>query len=344
MILAQESINYYSFAGILKIIKKIILFTLSIEMIGALILSVRFVPQYGMSGFYLGLFHSISAFCNAGFDLMSISGSGKYMSLTQYNNDPVVIYTIALLIIVGGLGFIVWQDLYNYKKNKSLFLHTKLVLLITGLLIVTGSVLFFIFESNNPATMGKLNLTGKINASVFHSVSTRTAGYNTVDLSGMNDISKLLTILFMFIGAAPGSTAGGIKVTTFGIILFAVISQIKGSNVIIVFKRRVAFTTASKALAIITLSASLVLVISTVILSIEDKPIISILYEVVSAFGTVGLTTGMTPGLHGVSKLLLILMMFIGRVGPVSFAMALTLKSHKNDSDIIYPGGRVIIR
>lgn len=343
MILAQESINYFSLEGIMHLIKRVVLVTLCIEATGALLLSTRFVPQYGLKGLYLGLFHSISAFCNAGFDLMSISGAGQFLSLTQYNNDPVVIYTIASLIIVGGLGFIVWKDLYDYRKTKSLMLHTKLVLTITTLLIVLGAILFYIFESGNPATMGTLNLAGKINASIFHSVTPRTAGYNTVDLNSMNDISKLLTIIFMFIGAAPGSTAGGIKVTTFGIILFAILSQLKGSEETVIFKRQVSFTIVSKALAIIGLSASLVMVFTTVIMSIENKPMINVLYEVTSAFGTVGLSTGLTPDLHTASKLLLIIMMFLGRVGPVTFALALTAKSHKNNTDIIYPEGKVIV-
>jgi trk system potassium uptake protein len=343
MILAQESINYFTFEGIMKLVKTVVLVTLSIEAAGALILSTRFVPQYGLEGLYLGVFHAISAFCNAGFDLMSISGAGKFISLTQYNNDPVVIYTVALLIIIGGLGFIVWKDLFDYRKTRSLMLHTKLVLAITAFLIFFGAIMFFVFESGNPATMGGLNTAGKINASIFQSVTPRTAGYNTVDINGLHETSKLLTVLLMFIGAAPGSTAGGIKVTTFGILLFAVISQIRGSDETIVFKRRVSFQTVSKALAILCLSASLILVVSIIMLVIEDKPMLSILLEATSAFGTVGLTTGLTPGLHTVSKLLLILMMFLGRVGPVSFALALAIRSHKNNSDIIYPEGRVIV-
>lgn len=343
MLLAQESINYFTFEGIMKLVKTVVLATLSIEAAGALILSTRFVPQYGMEGFYLGVFHSISSFCNAGFDLMSISGAGKFISLTQYNNDPVVIYTIALLIIIGGLGFIVWKDLYDYRKTRSLMLHTKLVLTITALLIAFGAILFYAFESGNPATMGGLDTAGKINASIFQSVTPRTAGYNTIDLNGMNEISKLLTVLLMFIGAAPGSTAGGIKVTTFGILLFAVISQIKGSDETIVFKRRVSFQTVSKALSILGLSASLVLIVTTIMNLIESKPMLDILFEATSAFGTVGLTTGLTPGLHTSSKLLLILLMFLGRVGPVSFALALAIRNHKNSSDILHPEGRVIV-
>lgn len=343
MVLAQESINYFSIAGIRQLVMKIVLVTLSIEFIGALLLSTSFVPQYGAKGFYLGFFHSVSAFCNAGFDLMSISGAGQFLSFIQYNNDPVVIYTVASLIVIGGLGFVVWKDLYEYRKTKYLMLHTKLVLIMTAILIVLGSILFFVFESQNPATMAKLNLAGKINASVFQSVTPRTAGFNTIDLNGMKDISKLLSIILMFIGAAPGSTGGGIKVTTFGILLFAILSQLKGSDEIVIFKRRVSFSTVSKALAIMGLSLMLVLVVSAIIQIIEDQPMINVLFETTSAFGTVGLTTGLTPGLHNISKLLLILLMYLGRVGPVSFALALATNSHKNDTDIIYPEGKVIV-
>jgi len=330
MVLAQESINYFSIAGIRQLVMKIVLVTLSIEFIGALLLSTSFVPQYGAKGFYLGFFHSVSAFCNAGFDLMSISGAGQFLSFIQYNNDPVVIYTVASLVVIGGLGFVVWKDLYEYRKSKYLMLHTKLVLIMTAILIVLGSILFFVFESQNPATMAKLNLAGKINASVFQSVTPRTAGFNTIDLNGMKDISKLLSIILMFIGAAPGS-------------IFAILSQLKGSDEIVIFKRRVSFSTVSKALAIMGLSLMLVLVVSAIIQTIEDQPMINVLFETTSAFGTVGLTTGLTTGLHNISKLLLILLMYLGRVGPVSFALALATNSHKNNTDIIYPEDKVIV-
>lgn len=343
MVLAQESISYFSISGIRQLIKKVVLVTLTVESAGALLLSSRFVPQYGVKGIYLGLFHSISAFCNAGFDLMSISGEGKFVSLVKYNNDPVVIYTITSLIVIGGLGFVVWKDLYEYRKTKYLILHTKLVIIMTAILIVLGSILFYVFESQNRATMGELDLAGKINASVFQSVTPRTAGFNTIDQNGMKDISKLLTVILMFIGAAPGSTGGGIKVTTFSILLFAILSQLKGSEEIILFKKRVSLSTVSKALAIMGLSLMLVLVFTVIIQVIEDQPIINVLFETTSAFGTVGLTTGLTPGLHDISKLLLILLMYLGRVGPVSFALAVASNSHKNDSDIIYPEGRVIV-
>jgi len=343
MVLAQESINHFSFEGVLRLIKKVVIVTFSIELIGAVLLSIRFIPQFGVKGLYLGLFHSISAFCNAGFDLMGIAGKGDFISLTQYNNDPIVIYTIAALIVIGGLGFLVWKDLYEHRQTKSLLLHTKVVLAITACLVFFGAVLFFIFECNNPATMGQLNLSGKINSAVFQSITPRTAGYNTLPLDGMNEISKFVTIILMFIGAAPGSTAGGIKVTTLGILLFAIISQIGGSDETIIFKYRVSSQIVNKALAITGFSAMLVLIITTIILGIENKPFLNVLYEVTSAFGTVGLSTGLTPDLHSVSKALLILTMFLGRVGPVTFAIALTLRSHKKDVDIIRPEGKIVV-
>lgn len=343
MVLAQESISHFSFEGVLRLVSRIVMVTFGVELFGCLLLSSRFVPQYGLRGFYLGFFHSVSAFCNAGFDLMGIAGKGDFISLTQYNNDPVVLFTIAGLIVFGGLGFVVWKDLFDYKKNKYLLLHTKIVLIITLLLIVLGAVLFLTFEYNNSATMGKLDFIGKVNSAIFQSITPRTAGFNSIDEGGMKEISRFLTVILMFIGAAPGSTAGGIKVTTFGVLLFAILSQIRGSDETILFHKRVPFSIVSKALAIAGFGMAIVLTVTTIVLAIENKPFLNVLFEVTSAFGTVGLSTGLTPTLHSASKLLLIFTMFLGRVGPVTFAIALTLRSRKNDVDIIHPEGKVIV-
>jgi trk system potassium uptake protein TrkH len=343
MILAQESMNHFSFEGILKLIKRVIFVTIAIEMAGAILLSLKFIPMFGLKGLYFGVFHSISSFCNAGFDLMGALGKGDFVSLTYFNNEPLILYTIGLLIVTGGLGFVVWKDLYELRNRNGLLLHTKVVLIMTTTLIVFGAVFFFVFEYNNPNTLGRLNLLEKINASVFQSITPRTAGYNSLPLNDMNDISKFFTIVLMFIGAAPGSTAGGIKVTTFGIIIFAILSQIGGNEDTIILKRRVPHYIVNKSLAITGLSITLVLSMSTIILAIENKPFLNVLYEVTSAFGTVGLTTGITPTLHTISKILLSLTMFLGRVGPVTFAIALTLKSHKTTTDIIYPEGKIIV-
>ena len=343
MILARESINHFSFEGVLRLIKYIIIFTFGIELLGTVLLSISLVPKFGLKGLYLSIFHSVSAFCNAGFDLMSIQGTGEYVSLTSFNNNPLVLYTIGLLFVIGGLGFLVWKDVFDYREHKGFFLHTKVVLVTTAALIITGSILIFVFEFGNPATMGQLNLSGKINAAVFQAITPRTAGFNSIPLNEMNEISKFTTIVLMFIGAAPGSTAGGIKVTTFGVIIFAVLSQIKGSDETIIFKRRVPSIIVFKALAITGLSAALIMIITTIILAVEGKPFLNVLYEVVSAFATVGLSTGITPSLHASSKLLLILTMFLGRVGPVTFAIALSLRANKKDADIIYPEGKIVV-
>lgn len=343
MLLAQESINHFSYEGILKLIRKVVLITFGIELLGTLLLSTRFVPMFGLKGFYLGLFHAVSAFSNAGFDLMGALGLGEYMSLVTFNNDPVVLYTIAVLIVIGGLGFLVWKDLYEFRHNKSLLLHTKVVLVATAFLILFGAVFFFAFESNNPDTMGKLNLFGKISSAFFQSITPRTAGFNSLPLNEMKDISKVATILLMFIGASPGSTGGGIKVTTFSVMLMAILSQIRGSEDTVIFKRRVPHYIVTKALAIAGLAAMWVITVTTIILAFEDIPFINVLYEVTSAFGTVGLSTGITPYLGDISKVLLIITMFLGRVGPLSFGIALTLRANRAKPDVVYPEGKIVV-
>jgi len=184
-ILAQESISDYNFNDVLDMIKTVVKITVTIELLGAIFLAVSFVPRFGANGIYMAVFHSISAFCNAGFDLI-----GGYRSLTQFNGDPFVIYTTAFLIMLGGLGFIVWKDLLGYRKHHTLYLHTKIVLIMTGSLIVFGTVFFFLSEYSNPETMGVLNLYEKFNAAFFHSVTTRTAGYNSLPLNDMSEVSK----------------------------------------------------------------------------------------------------------------------------------------------------------
>ncbi len=343
-ILAQESINFFSYSDVLKIIKKIVTVTLVFELIGALLLSSSFVPNFGAIGFYMGIFNSISAFCNAGFDITSAAVNGEFLSMTPFNNDPVIIYTLSVLIIIGGLGFSVWRDLYEFKRNKQLMFHTKLVLAITVFLLISGTLFFFVNEFSNPKTMGTMSFIEKINASVFQSTAARTAGYNSINLGEMKEMSKVLTIFLMFVGAAPGSTGGGVKITTFGVLIMAVFSQVRGSDSIVLFKNRINQQTVNKALAVTGISMMLVMVIATTIVSVQSNfSFIDILYETVSAFGTVGLSLGATPMLNNISKVLIILTMFLGRVGPLSFFIALTLKQSKRTSDIVYPEAKILI-
>ncbi len=342
MLLARESLSHFSFSESMSIVKKVIFLSLSIELAGAAVLSIRFIPSFGLKGIYISVFHSISAFCNAGFDLMGISGKGNYVSLSGISNDPLLIYTFSFLIIAGGLGFLVWNNIFNYRKTRVLLLNTQLVLIITIFLIVFGAVLFFVFEMNNENTIGKMTLIEKINTSVFHSISPRTAGFNIIDLGATKDITKVLNILLMFIGAAPGSTAGGIKVTTIGILFMAVVSEIAGQPETVILKKRVTYASIIKSLTVIMLAFSLITIVSSLLLIIENKPYLQVLFETTSAFGTVGLSTGLTPSLHVLSKILLIVTMFLGRVGLLTFAISLSLKNNK-DRNSIYPEGKVVV-
>ena len=337
-ILAQESISDYNFSDVLQMIRSVIRITFGFEFAGAVLLSFSFVPLYGLRGFYLAAFHSVSAFCNAGFDLF-----GNYRSLTEFNDSPLVLYTISFLIITGGLGFIVWKDLYDFRKTRTLYLHTKLVLIISLSLIMIGTVYFYFAEGSNPATMGNLSAVEKVNASVFQSVTSRTAGYNSIPTGEMREMSLVITILLMFIGAAPGSTGGGIKVTTFGILLIAIFSNIRGNEETIVLKRNVPQMVVNKALAITGLAMLVIFIMTSILSGVEGIPLVQALFEVTSAFGTVGLSTGITPGLSEISKVILIFTMFLGRVGPLSFAIAIALKENRKLQNAVYPEGKIMV-
>ena len=344
MILAQESINLFRFDEALKLIKKIVSATLIIELTGAILLSINFVPKYGSIGLYLGIFHSISAFSNSGFDIMSSVENGNFVSMTTMNDNPLVLYTISSLLVIGGLGFTVWRDLYEYRKNKRLLFHTKLVLVISATLLIIGALFTFANEFTNPKTLGVLSFPEKINASIFHSAAARTAGFYSLPVSEMHEITKVFTIFLMFIGAAPGSTGGGIKVTTIGVLFFAIIAQVRGSEEVVLFKKKVHQNIINKALAITGLSAIIIGTIVTIMLAIEpDFKFMDVLFEATSAFGTAGLSLDLTPMLSTGSKILILIAMFLGRVGPLSFAVALTIKATHRSSDIVYPEAKIIV-
>ncbi len=336
--LAVESTNHFSYQGILSLVRKVILITLIAQFIGTILLSFRFVPKFGLRGIYLSLFHTVSAFCNAGFDIM-----GNFTSLTRFNQDPYVLFVISLLIITGGLGFIVWDNLIDYKKTKILYLHTKIVLILSLILIFIGGLLFFILEHSNPLTIGELSTSNQITSSMFQSVTTRTAGFNSIEISDMTDASKMLTIILMFIGAGPGSTAGGIKITTFAIILIAIFSEIRGLHKTVIFNQKITRTIVFKALAIIGLAGFLITIVTASLLLIENNyPFIDLLFEATSAFGTVGLSSISTPNLTNLSRLIITFMMFIGRIGPLTFAISIALRKKKH-ADKIYPEGKVMV-
>lgn len=335
----QESVNTMQIGGIVRLAKKIIIGTIIIEGLGAIILSIRFVKDFGvLRGTFYGIFHSISAFCNAGFDLM-----GKeipYASFTGYYDDWIINLTIMSLIVIGGIGFLVWDDIWTYKfKIRKYKLHTKIVLSATLVLIFGGAVLFYIFESGH--IIDDMSVQGKILSSLFSSVTARTAGFNTVDTALLQDSSKLLTIVLMFIGGSPGSTAGGIKTTTLVVMIFYLKENIRQNQSCNIFGRRLSDDVVKKASAV--LCTNLFLSISAVIfiLAAQPLPLTDVMFEVFSAMGTVGMSTGITRELTTASKIVIIFLMYCGRIGSLSFA--LSLRGHKKTPPVVQPTEQITI-
>lgn len=324
--LLKESVNAMEIGGIVKLARKIIKRTVIIEGVGAIILSIRFLPEHGvLEGIYYGVFHSISAFCNAGFDLMGYQT--PYNSLCAYVKDPVVNLTISALIILGGLGFVVWDELIAKKFHwKGYTLHTKLVISCTAFLLVAGTVLLFMFEYDN--TLEGMNFGEKIMASFFGAVTARTAGFNTVDTGALDSSSKLLTMILMFIGGSPGSTAGGVKTTTIMVMFIYIISSLRNNSGSNIFHRRISSEIIKKAAMVIGLNLCLALVSAVIILATSDLPMEDVLFEVVSAIGTAGMTTGITRDLNTVGRILIVFLMYCGRIGSMTFALSLLKKEN----------------
>lgn len=312
----KEQLNQGSMSGLVKLTKYVIFSTLAIEGIGAVLLSIRFIPIYGfVKGLWFGIFHSISAFCNAGFD---ITGN----SIVPFVGDVVINLTIAFLIIIGGLGFSVYIDITKNKKFKRLSLHSKLAIMITIVLIVAGMILVYAIEWNNPETFKYLSGKEKIVASFFQSVVPRTAGFNSIDISKIKDTTAFVMIILMFIGGSPGSTAGGIKTTTFGAIVLATLTVIKGNKDVEAYKKTIPHEIIYRSLAIATVGILLVIVVSMLLTITEDASFLDLLFETTSAFGTVGLTRGVTPNLSTFGRIIITLTMYFGRVGPLTMAFA----------------------
>lgn len=337
-IMIQEALGQFTISGVVRLTIRIIQATFIIEGIGAIILSSKFIPEYGIKkGIYFGIFHSISAFCNAGFDIIG-------NSLENYVGDPIINFTIMGLIILGGIGFTVIIDVLRTKGFKRLSVHSKLVLVTTFGLIVSGFIFFFLLEYNNIDTMAHLDTGEKFLAALFQSVTPRTAGFNTLPTGDLRSSSKFLTIIYMFIGGSPGSTAGGIKTATFGLILCAVYVEILGKDEVEFSKRRISFETVSRALAILIVALTIVSIV-TVILSITEAQFefIDVFFETVSAFGTVGLSAGITGELSIVGKIIISITMFFGRVGPITVATAIAERHTGKKALVRYPEGKIFV-
>lgn len=336
-LLIHDALNLKESNDAIVIVKYVIKFSLVVQLLGALSLSTQLIPQYGLGkGIYFSLFHAISAFCNAGFDLFGDS-------LISYTTNPVIILTIAFLIIFGGLGFIVWRDLLTYHKNKKLLLHTKLTLILTLSLLIGGTVIFF-FAEKGRGTFDDLGLGYQIMNSFFLATTPRTAGYANVDYATLSIASLLFTCILMFIGGAPGSTAGGIKVTTVATLVFYLKASLSGE--LPKFGRRsISKETVMKAMTLLIMSILLCTTVLVILSFTETIPegfgIEYLLVEVFSCFGTVGLTMGLTPYLSITGKLLLTLMMFMGRVGLLT--VTLSFASKRKRDGIKYPEGHIMI-
>ncbi len=312
----KNAISAPNVSGIVRLTGFIIKGIFLIEMIGALIMLPVFCTDYGAEGIWMAVFHSVSAFCNAGFDIMGTK-SGEFTSLTHYSAQPVINITIMLLIIIGGIGFLVWEDICKHKwRLKNYRTQSKLVLIVTAALIVLPAAYFFFFEC------GDLPVGERILASLFQSVTPRTAGFNTINLTAISDTGLYLMIILMLIGGSPGSTAGGMKTTTIAVLFSSAFSVFRKKDNAELMKRRIDDETVKTASAVFLMYITLFLAGGMAISTIENLPITSCLYETASAVGTVGLTLGITPTLGSASKMILIMSMFFGRVGGLTLIYA----------------------
>lgn len=346
MKLARES-SGGSTLDIADLLRLAIGFTFACEGVGACLLALRFVPAYGIRGIWPAVFVAVSAYCNAGFDVLGFVPSQG--SMTAFVGDPLVCLTISFLIIIGGLGFIVVQDIYlckivprfQHKDTVRLNFHSQICLRVTLALLVGGTIGFFLLEFNN--TMADLNFLEKLNCAFFQSTNTRTAGFASVNIGAQYEFTKILSIVLMFIGACPGSTGGGIKTTTFVVLAATVICTIRGKSEAVILRHRFTTSVVYKAFTVAIVAFLLVFVDAGVISALNpDISYLDCLYEAMSAFATVGLSANVTPHLEPISKLILIFTMFIGRVGPLSFGLSILMR-HKAKGDSIYPEGRMLI-
>ncbi len=337
--LISESLNAMQLGGVVGFVRKILIGTLIIEGTGAILLSIRFIPEFGLiEGVGNGIFHSISAFCNAGFDLM-----GKfepYSSLTRYSGDWLVNLTIMSLVIIGGIGFLVWDDIIIHKWHfKKFHVHSKIVLITTGILVFGGALLFAVFERNNLSAHmggGETFLTA-----MFDSVTARTAGFNTTDTAALSQSSKLLTTILMFIGGSPGSTAGGIKTTTVVVFIMYMRASMMRTRGINIFKRRIDDEAIKKASAVLCINLLLSLGAVMLICTIQPLQLTDVMFEAMSGIGTVGMTTGITRDLLPVSRIAVMILMYCGRLGSLSFALSFT--ERKKISPIELPQEKILV-
>ncbi|MFN2743983.1 MULTISPECIES: TrkH family potassium uptake protein [Bacillus] len=324
-LLIQQSLNQTSLGGIIQLIRSLFIFSFTIEMTAMIILALKWVPEYGWkNGVYYSLFHSVSAFNNAGFSVWPDS-------LMRYEGDPLINLVITSLFIIGGIGFTVLSDLWHKRNFKHLSLHSKLMIYGTFAMNVYALIMVFLLESRNPKTLGPLPFGEKLLGAYFQGVTPRTAGFNTVDIGSLHEATITLLLLLMFVGAGSASTGGGIKLTTFIVILLSVGSFLKGKKHISVARRTLKDKMIVRSLAISTISVLLILAAVFILNITEPTPFLNILFEVVSAFGTVGLSMGITADLSPIGKVIIIFIMFLGKLGPLTLAFSLARPEQENN-------------
>ena len=334
-LLLQDAFNLNSLAGIVQFVKKVMLGTFLVEGIGAVLYMTVFVPEFGLKGIWISVFTAISAFCNAGIDII-----GKN-SLCDYATNPIINTVTSLLIILSGIGYIVWWDVLQMGKKsgkrwKHLTLHSKIAIATTLILILGGGLLIFLFEYDNPATIGNMGLFDKIQISLFQSITTRTAGFASVPQQDLTNGSSILCLLLMFIGGSPVGTAGGIKTVTFAVLVVSALATIQNKNEVTLFHRNIPKQAINKAVAVTAMSFGILFVSTLLLTAVTNADSLDILYETVSATATVGLTRNLTGQLNGIGKVIIIGTMYLGRVGPISLALALN-SSKKNQNIITNP-------
>ncbi len=332
--LIQDAFNLNTLSGLVKFIKKVLIGTFVVEGIGALLYMPVFVPEYGAKGIWISIFNSISAFCNAGIDIISED------SLCGYALHPAINIVTGLLIILGGIGYIVWWDvirvLKNIKRQKlkcfnSLTLHSKIALSVTGFLILAGAIIFFIFEYNNPLTIANYSLFDKMQTAIFQSVTTRTAGFATIPQQNLTNASAIVSLLLMFIGGSPVGTAGGVKTVTIAVLIVSAFATIRNRADVTLFQRTISKQAISKAVAVVSTSFIIMFTSTVLLAAVTDANALDIVYETISATATVGLTRNLTPILNLWGKIIIIITMYLGRVGPISLLVAFNTKKENRN-------------
>ncbi|MCL2828020.1 MAG: potassium uptake protein, TrkH family [Oscillospiraceae bacterium] len=337
----MESMNLDEMAGVVALVRRVLIATLLFEFVGAVVLSIHFIPEFGWGGgIWRGVFLAVSAFCNAGFHIMG--NHDIFSGVVSYSQSPVLLLTMGILIVVGSTGFFVWQDIFTRRRWRKLHVHSKLVVIITAVLIGLGMLMFLGLESSNPNSIGRLSGPERVLVSFFQSISTRTAGFDVIGQFTLAEDTKILSIIFMFIGGSSGSAAGGVKTVTIGILVLSVIAVMRGKHDLVIFERKIAPTQIINAATLVFIAMLLALIGGILLSRTDGVELIDALYETVSAYGTAGMTVGVLEAVGRLEKTLLMLYMFFGKIGVMSLSIAFMMKGPK-ESGLTYPSEHVII-